>query len=114
MRRWMLEMHERLHLRANEKKAQVSPIFSRKFLGYCLRRWSGNTVKLAVTPKAFDTFKQRFRDITSRSGGKSMTQVAEQMREYLPGWKTYFRLAQTPVVFKDLGSWTRHRQSVGS
>ena len=88
--------------------------FGRKFLGYCFRRWSGNTVKVVVAPKAFDTFKQRLRDITSRVGGKRLTQVGEQMREYLPGWKAYFSLAQTPVVFKDLGSWTRHRQSVGS
>ncbi len=46
---------------------------------------SGNTVKIAVAPKALDTFKQRIRDITRRAGGKSMTQVAEQLREYLPG-----------------------------
>jgi RNA-directed DNA polymerase len=31
------------------------------------------------------------------------------MRQYLPGWKSYFRLAQTPRTFKDLDSWTRHR-----
>ena len=107
--RWMREMYERLHLRVNEKKTEVGPVFGRKFLGYCLRRWSGNTVKIAVAPKALDTFKQRIRDITRRVGGKSMKQVAEQMREYLPGWKAYFSLAQTPQTFKDLDSWTRHR-----
>ena len=107
--RWMRKMYERLHLRVNEKKTEVGPVFGRKFLGYCLRRWSGNTVKIAVAPKALDTFKQRIRDITRRVGGKSMKQVAEQMREYLPGWKAYFSLAQTPQTFKDLDSWTRHR-----
>ncbi|MFD3242148.1 group II intron maturase-specific domain-containing protein [Rahnella perminowiae] len=30
------------------------------------------------------------------------------MREYLPGWKSYFRLAQTPQIFKNLDSWKRH------
>lgn len=38
-----------------------------------------------------------------------MTQIAEQMRIYLRGWKSYFRLAQTPKIFKDLDSWIRHR-----
>ena len=38
-----------------------------------------------------------------------MAQVAELMRAYLPGWKSYFRLAQTPKTFKNLDSWTRHR-----
>ncbi|MFC0696223.1 group II intron maturase-specific domain-containing protein [Paraburkholderia humisilvae] len=26
------------------------------------------------------------------------------MRAYLPGWKSYFRLAQTPQIFRDLDS----------
>jgi hypothetical protein len=50
-------------------------------------------VKIAVAPKAIDTFKQRIRLITRRIGGRSMTQVAEQLRQYLPGWKAYFCLA---------------------
>jgi RNA-directed DNA polymerase len=106
---WMRKMYERLHLRVNEKKTEVGPVFGRKFLGYCLRRWSGGTVKVAVAPKALDTFKQRIRRITRRVGGQSMAQIAEQMRAYLPGWKSYFRLAQTPQIFKDLDSWIRHR-----
>lgn len=107
--RWMRKMYEQLHLRVNEKKTEVGPVFGRKFLGYCLRRWSGNTVKIAVAPKALDTFKRRIRLITRRVGGQGMTQIVEQMRIYLRGWKSYFRLAQTPKIFKDLDSWIRHR-----
>jgi RNA-directed DNA polymerase len=106
---WMRKMYEKLHLRVNGKKTEVGPVFGRKFLGYCLRRWSGNTVKVAVAPKALETFKQRIRAITRRVGGQGMVQIAEQMREYLPGWKSYFRLAQTPQIFKNLDSWIRHR-----
>ncbi|EKT4207206.1 TPA: group II intron reverse transcriptase/maturase [Salmonella enterica] len=107
--RWMRKMYEQLHLRVNEKKTEVGPVFGRNFLGYCLRRWSGNTVKIAVAPKALDTFKRRIRVITRRVGGQGMTQIAEQMRIYLRGWKSYFRLAQTPKIFKDLDSWIHHR-----
>jgi RNA-directed DNA polymerase len=64
---------------------------------------------MAVAPKAIETFKQRIKTITKRVGGRSMAQVAEQMREYLPGWRSYFRLAQTPQTFRDLDSWVRHR-----
>ena len=103
------KLYDKLHLKVNEKKTEVGPVFGRKFLGYCLRRWTKDTVKIAVAPKALDTFKQRIRLITSRVGGKSMTQVAEQLRAYLPGWKSYFQLAQTPQTFKDLDSWLRHR-----
>ena len=107
--RSMRNIYAKLHLRVNEKKTEVGPVFGRKFLGYCLRRWTGDTVKIAVAPKALKTFKQRIRFITRRVGGRSMTQVAEQLRTYLPGWKAYFRLAQTPSTFKDLDSWMRRR-----
>jgi hypothetical protein len=63
-----------------EKKTEVGPVFGRKFLGYCLRRWSRNTVQLAVAPKALDTFKQRIRVITRRVGGQGKARIAEQMR----------------------------------
>lgn len=103
------KLYAALHLKVNEKKTEVGLVFGRKFLGYCLRRWTRGSVKIAVAPKALETFKQRIRLITRRVGGKGMKQVAEQMREYLPGWKSYFRLADTPKIFSGLDSWIRHR-----
>ncbi|EQD24661.1 MAG: hypothetical protein D084_Lepto4C00386G0001, partial [Leptospirillum sp. Group IV 'UBA BS'] len=68
-----------------------------------------NTVKIVVAPKVVAAFKQRLREITRRSSGRRLTHVAEGMRRFVPGWKSYFRLAQTPRTFKDLDSWIRHR-----
>jgi len=31
------------------------------------------------------------------------------LRSYLTGWKAYFRLAESPSVFKSLDEWIRHR-----
>lgn len=107
--RTLRKLYATLHLRVNEKKTEVGSVFGRKFLGYSLRRWSGDTIKIAVAPKALDTFKQRIRLITRRAGGYSMKHVSEQLREYVPGWKAYFRLAQTPRTFRALDSWLRHR-----
>jgi len=107
--RSMRAMYAKLHLRVNEAKTVVGPAFGRKFLGYCFRRWSGGAVKIAVAPQALHAYKQRIREITRRAGGRSMEQVAERLREYLPGWKTYFQLAQTPATFKNLDSWLRRR-----
>jgi RNA-directed DNA polymerase len=55
------------------------------------------------------TFKRRIRQLTRRSGGRSMEDVAERLRSYVLGWKAYFRLAQTPRVWKELDQWLRHR-----
>ena len=54
-------------------------------------------------------FKRRIRQLTRRSGGRNLSQVAEALHSYLPGWKEDFRLAQTPYVFRELDEWLRHR-----
>ena len=53
--------------------------------------------------------KARVRVITSRNGGRSLTTVAEELRSYLTGWKLYFRLAETPSIFRGLDEWLRRR-----
>ena len=35
--------------------------------------------------------------------------MVAELRNYLPGWKQYFRLAETPRIFGDLDEWIRHR-----
>jgi RNA-directed DNA polymerase len=62
-----------------------------------------------VAHKAKDDFKARIRQLTRRSGGRSMVQVVEKLRPYLLGWKAYFGLAQTPRVWRELDEWLRHR-----
>ncbi|MCK0507874.1 group II intron reverse transcriptase/maturase [Aromatoleum anaerobium] len=102
-------LYDRLHLKVNEAKTAVAQATGRKFLGYELWRSAGDRIKCAVARKALETFKQRIREMTRRSGGRSLPEVAERLRTYMPGWKTYFQLAQTPKVFRELDEWLRHR-----
>ena len=81
----------------------------RKFLGYAFWYGSGGQVKCRVADKALKTFKQRIRLLTRRSGGRNLSEIAERLRAYMPGWKAYFQLAQTPNVFRELDKWIRHR-----
>ncbi len=76
---------------------------------YELWRSAGDRIKCAVARKARETFKQRIRQITRRSGGRNLPEIAERLRAYMPGWKAYFQLAQTPKVFRELDEWIRHR-----
>jgi len=102
-------LYARLRLKVNEAKTAVARAFGRKFLGYCLWRSAGGEVRRAVAGKAIDTYKARIRRITRRNCGRSLVEVAEELRGYLPGWKAYFQLAQTPRAFRELDEWLRHR-----
>ncbi len=103
------KLYDRLHLKVNEAKTAVAGAYGRKFLGYCLWRSARGEVKRAVAGKTLETFKQRIRQLTRRTCGRSLAEVAEELRRYVPGWKAYFQLAQTPRVFRELDEWLRHR-----
>ena len=102
-------LYGRLRLKVNETKSAVASVFGRKFLGYSLWVAAGGVVKRKVAAKPLLAFKRRIRELTRRSGGRSMKAVVEQLRSYVQGWKAYFRLAQTPKVWRELGEWMRHR-----
>ena len=102
-------LYKRLNLTINESKSAVASVFGRKFLGYSLWVARGRVVKRKVAEKPLATFKQRARQLTRRSGGRSMQQVVDGLRPYLLGWKAYFGLAQTPSVWRELDEWLRHR-----
>jgi len=102
-------LYTKLRLRINEDKSAVARVWDRKFLGYSFWVAPGRTVKLRVAAKALGEFKARVRQITRRSGGRSVRQVVTTLREYLLGWRQYFRRADTPGVFEDLDQWIHRR-----
>jgi group II intron reverse transcriptase/maturase len=103
------KLYSKLHLVVNEAKSAVASVFGRKFLGYSLWVAKGGVVKRRVADKPMVTFKQRVRQLTRRSGGRSMPEVVQRLRPYVLGWKAYFGLSQTPRVWRELDEWLRHR-----
>jgi group II intron reverse transcriptase/maturase len=99
----------RLRLQVNEAKSTVARAWERKFLGYSFWIAPGRMVRFRVAPAALAEMKARVRQITSRTGGRSMTRIAEELRSYLTGWKLYFQLAETPNIFREIDKWLHHR-----
>ena len=100
--------YAKLALKVNETKTAVGKVWGRKFLGYCIRPSPGGE-KLAVASQALDKLRERIRQLTARTRGRSLEQIAADLRGYVPGWKAYFSLAQTPTVMRTLDEWLRHR-----
>ncbi|HGN2738146.1 MULTISPECIES: group II intron reverse transcriptase/maturase [Pseudomonadota] len=102
-------LYGRLKLKVNEAKSAVAPAFGRKFLGYALWRRRDGAIRRTVAAKPLAAFKQRIREATRRKSGRSMQAVVNGLRPYLLGWKAYFSLSQTPILWRELGAWLRHR-----
>jgi|SRR5208337_4485143 len=106
--RMLRRLYAGLKLKVNERKSAVGRLHERQFLGY--RFWvTKGEVKCRMAPKTRTAFEGRVRKITRRNGGRSLRAVIADLRAYLPGWKRYFQLAQTPGIFAQLDGWIRHR-----
>ena len=106
---YLRKLYTGLKLQINEAKSAVASALGRKFLGYALWVAKGKEVKCKVADKPLQNFKARIRQLTRRSGGRSLAQVVEKLRPYVLGWKAYFGMAQTPRVWRELDEWLRHR-----
>jgi RNA-directed DNA polymerase len=105
----LVGLYAKLRLRVNTEKSAVARAWDRQFLGFSFWVAPGRVVKRRVAPKALTTMKERVREITSRSGGRSIAQIVAMLRSYLVGWLGYFRLADTPRVFAELEKWLHRR-----
>jgi len=103
------QQYAKLRLRINEAKSAVALTWDRKFLGYSFWVAKDETIKRRVAHQALEEMKHRVREITSRTGGRSLAMVTQELGIFLRGWKEYFQLAQTPGTFADLDQWIRHR-----
>ena len=106
---FLRKRYKRLHLKTNEEKSAVARVITREFLGIAFWRGPGGRLRRRVADKALEAMKERVREITGRSRGRSVNQVVKELRSYLVGWLAYFRQAETRAVFRHLDEWIRHR-----
>jgi RNA-directed DNA polymerase len=97
----------KLKLKVNEQKSAVARPWERKFLGFSFTR--NREPKRRIAPKAMLRFKQRVRELTSRTRGVKVEKMAEELGCYLRGWIGYFGQCQTSSVLQGLAEWTRRR-----
>jgi group II intron reverse transcriptase/maturase len=103
------KLYGKLRLKINAEKSAVAPVWERQFLGLAFWVAPGGRVKRRVAKKALQAMKEKVREITTRNGGRSLSQVTQELARYLTGWRAYFRQADTPRIFGDLDGWIRRR-----
>jgi len=102
-------IEERLHLVVNREKSKVVSASVMTMLGFGFYFTRGGKVRIRAEPKAIVRLKMRLRELTSRRWSIAMDERITAINRYITGWMGYFRLADTPRVFRDLDEWLRRR-----
>jgi RNA-directed DNA polymerase len=100
-------LEKRLKLKINKAKSAIAKPSVRKFLGFSFT--SRKEPRRRIAPQALARFKARVRELTRRTCGRSLTQIAKELSRYLIGWRGYFGFCQTPSVLRRLDEWLRRR-----
>jgi hypothetical protein len=102
-------LYDRLRLRINESKSAVARVWERKFLGFSFWTAPGKKGSESASPTKPLSRWRASSTLTRQTCGRSLGQVVKDLRPYLVGWRNYFRLADTPGIFRVQDEWFRHR-----
>lgn len=101
-------IEERLLLEVNKEKSKIDRPWKLKFLGISFYN-SKNGVRTRVHPKSIQKFKNKMKEITSRSNGMSIEQRIFKLKQCIIGWVNYFNIADMKQLVKSLDKWLRRR-----
>jgi len=98
----------RMRLKVNADKSGVNHPWTSKFLGFTLTN-SVNEPQIRLHWKTVQRLKERVRELTGRSCGRSVTRVVGDLSEYLRGWWNYFGLIRSRNRLARLDVWIHRR-----
>ena len=96
----------KLKLVVNHDKSRVCSTEVVDFLGYTFRGYGG---RFGVSAKNLKKFKDRVKQITRRTSGRSIASRFRELRPYFQGWVGYFHYGLGKQQLQKLDKWTRRR-----
>ena len=99
---------KRLRLKVNEEKSSVGRPWSSKYLGFSLTNNRKNP-RIRIHWKTLRKMKDKVKELTKRTRGRSLRQIIKELVEYLRGWWGYFRTAESFSKLFVLENWIRRR-----
>ncbi len=97
-------LRRKLSLKVNEQKSAVLATNDCTFLGFTFRG-----IKVRWSEEAYQSFRDRVRELTSRSWGVSMKRRIKELNQYLRGWMNYFGISEYYGPIPTLDGWIRRR-----
>ena len=104
-------LEEKLKLKMNTGKSKVVSVLAIrnfKFLGFALGRGKDGYF-IRVHAKSLKKAKQKLKELTSRSQGRNVRRVMENVKVYIRGWLGYFGIACMKSTMEDWDKWLRRR-----
>lgn len=98
----------KLKLKVNTAKSAIARPEERKFLGFTFRT-VGEKVERLISVKSVQRVRQKIREITARTRGKSLSDVITELNSYLRGWSGYYRFTEGRWQLESLDGWIRRR-----
>lgn len=98
----------KLRLKVNRVKSKVDRPWRIKYLGFSFYQAKGK-VEIRIHPKSIAKFKDKIREITSRSNAMSMEVRYEKLKQVIRGWVNYFKIANMKRIAQNLDEWIRRR-----
>ncbi len=101
----------KLKLRMNVEKSKVVSVYAKrnfKFLGFALGRGKDG-IYIRTHAKSLKKAKEKLRELTSRSQGRNVRKVMENVKVFTCGWLGYFGIASMRKTMKEWDEWLRRR-----
>ena len=101
----------KLKLKMNAEKSKVVSVFSAKgfkFLGFALGK-GAKGVYVRAHAKSLKRAKDKLRELTSRSQGRNVRKVMENVKVFIRGWLGYFGIAEMRNAMRGWDEWLRRR-----
>lgn len=98
----------KLKLQVNRQKSKIDSPLKVKFLGFSLHK---ATDQIGIRPheKVLKRLREKIKEITSRSRGRSIQDILQELRTYAIGWLSYFSIANMSKKIQGINQWIRRR-----
>ncbi len=101
-------IEDKLKLKVNKEKSTVDRPWKLKFLGFSFY-YKKAGLGIRVHSSSVRKFKQKLKEITSRSNAMSMPYRMLKLKTLITGWVNYFGIAYMKEIVKSLDEWLRRR-----